>query len=215
MHKIIGNEVTIFLKGTDSILGDITGVLLDVSEDSLYIQESPGGKTFVVPRDNVSYSTTDKVATEIPLLRQDHVHTAPQEYQEAPQEPQYQEPVQSPIDKLNVYVNKKHIASIPIPPTFRVDVWNENILRVLMGNPEVQNALAGKVQKGLEYFPGEVYIEVAGLTPPSQMPDNTPGYQTDFSMAGGPAEQYLSPLQMAARLNSVVKRGQGDGDTNL
>lgn len=211
MHKIIGNEVTIFLKGSENILGDMSGVLLDVSEEGLYIQEAHGGKTFIIPRDNISYVTTDKIFPQRQILGDD----AQQQYQEVPQEPQYQEPVPSSIDKLTVYVNKQHVATIPIPPTFRVDVWNENILRVLMGNPEVQNAIAGKVQKGLEYYPGEVYIEVAGLTPPSQMPDHSPGYQTSFSMGGSPVEQYLSPLQMAARLNNAVKRGKGDGKADV
>jgi len=208
MHKIIGNNIAIFLKEAENgLIGDITGILVDVSEENIYIQDSMNGsKVFIVPRENILYCTTDKITSQKRIIdEQDNI----QQYQEKsyPTQQQYQ----APIDEINVYVNKQHIVSIPIPPTFRVDVWNDNILRVLMGNSEVQGALAGKVQKGLEYYPGEVYIEVDGVTPPSQMPDYSPGYQSSFSMGGSPAEQYLSPMQMAARLNKVVKKGNDDG----
>lgn len=218
MRLMIGNEIWVFLKKEyiNSTFGDIIGILIEVTDDSLYVQSLDESCTriFAIPRENVAYCTTDEfLKAERNIVRgQPTVGHAPSasEQQEAPvQQGQQQEPV---IDRLNVYVNKQQVASIPVPPTFPIHEWNENILRVIMGNPEVKASLAGKVQKEIEYYPGEVYITIENIVPPSQMPDVL--NENTFQMGGQPTTEFLNPVQMAQRL-SKVGNGGNDGETKV
>jgi hypothetical protein len=205
MQKLIGNEVWIFLK-KESInmnFGDIFGLMTDADDDSLYVQsfDKDNIKIYAVPRENVAFCTTHE-----PLQSERQVivnsPTVPVETKTTPQ--QQQDPI---IDRLNVYVNKLQVASLPIPPTFPVHEWNEKILRAIMGNPEVKQALAGKIQNSIEYYPGEVYISIDEVVPPSQMPEQ-PQDQNTFSMGGSPTTEYLNPSQMAQRLSQTGRGGK-------
>lgn len=208
MHKVIGKEIEVFFKGTDDISCDISGTLIDVSGDSLYIQDvSIGDRVFIIPRTNVDYCVTYNMDYSPEKITSEQLTKQPVPVQESDTAPI--------IDKLSVHVNNQLVASIPVPPTFNIDAWNDNILRVIMGNPDVQNAVAGKVQKGIEYYPGQVYIEVSEVTPPSQMPNKTPDCTNTFSMGGSPTQQYLTPIQMAARLNKAVTRGNKDDEEEV
>lgn len=220
MRLMIGNEIWVFLKKEyiNNTFGDILGLLIEVTDDSLYVQSLDESRThiFVIPRENVAYCTTDEFPkAERNIARgQPTVGHAPSSYeqQEAPvqqEQPQQQEPV---IDRLNVYVNKQKVVSIPVPPTFPIHEWSEKILRAIMGNPEVKASLAGKVQKEIEYSPGEVYITIEDVVPPSQMPDALS--ENTFQMGGQPTTEFLNPLQMAQRL-SKVGNGGNDGETKV
>ncbi|KKM89099.1 hypothetical protein LCGC14_1252100 [marine sediment metagenome] len=214
MRLMIGNEIWVFLK--KEYLGDIFGLLIEVTDDSLYVQSLDESRIHisVVPRENVAYCTTDKFPQDerhIVRGRTTAVHSESEQVETPDPQAQPQQK-QSVIDRLNVYVNKQQVASIPVPPTFPIHEWNENILRVIMGNPEVKASLAGKVQKEIEYYPGEVYITIENIVPPSQMPDVL--NENTFQMGGQPTTEFLNPVQMAQRL-SKVGNGGNDGETKV
>jgi hypothetical protein len=114
------------------------------------------------------------------------------------------------------------VADIPVPPTFNMQHCDENVLRVIWGNTDVQNALRGKEQKQLDYRPGEAYITTTDNISTQVHKDfeeqvnniaeqNQQQNQTEFSM-GGPnnpvATTYMNPSEMVNRLNGAVKRGK-------
>lgn len=208
MRMMIGNEVCVFLKKDYmSTIGDIFGILVEVTDDSLYIQSLDENKAqvFAVPRENIAYCTTG----ELPTSTRQVLRTQPTAVEVPQPQPQ---PQQSIIECLNVYINDQQVTSIPVPPTFPVHEWNEKILRAIMGNPEVKQALAGKIQKEIEYSPGEVYITVGNIVPPSQMPDAID--ENVFTMGGQPTTDFLGPMQMAQRLSKVGSGGK-DGQTEV
>ena len=218
---MIGNEIWVFLKkeylGNN---GDIFGLLIEVTDDSLYVQSLDESRIHisVVPRENVAYCTTDKFPQDerhIVRGRTTAVPSAPVEDPAPIPQMQLQQEQTPVIDRLNVYVNKQQVASIPVPPTFPIHEWSEKILRAIMGNPEVKASLAGKVQKEIEYSPGEVYITIDNVVPPSQMPEVL--NENTFAMGGQPTTEFLNPVQMAQRLSKVGKVGNGgnDGETKV
>ncbi len=217
MREIIGNTVEVFLKRRyDEAKDNIMGLLVDVTDRTLYVQ-SCAERVFAIPRENVEFCTTDALP---PKSRQFVNDVLPRRGPPPAPDPNAP-PVNTTksreeakiIDRLNVYINSEHLASIPIPPTFPIEQWNDKIMRVIMGNPDVKTAVAGKIQKSIEYFPGEVYIEVEMVEPPSQMPEIEPqqGANT-FAMGGSPATEYLNPSQMVARLNKVARGKTNDND---
>lgn len=216
MKRIIGNKVKVFLKGSEKCTaGDIYGLLIDVTEDNLYVQGHPENPDiFVIPRENVCFCTTHGLPSdERQVVTTSSHHQMPRSQpQSRPQETRpirVDEPVHA-IDRLRVFVNEEMIAEIPVPPTFPIAQWNDKIMKVISGNPDVRSSLAGKIQRGLEYYPGEVYIEVEAVEPPSQIPESS-HVPNSFSMGGSPITTNLNPSQMAARLNKVVS-GQGKKD---
>jgi hypothetical protein len=215
MKKVIGSELNVYLKSSmTTIIADIYGLLVDVDEESIYVQgfnvENP--ELFIVPKDNIKYCKTTMMPSanltvdvpEQPKNKEpDHVIV------------QEQPPAAKPVDPyLNVFINEEQVARIPVPPTFNLSEWNDNILRVVMGNPDVKSLLANKVQQSISYWPGEVYIEVSEETVEEPMPQDN-DEQNSFSMGGDIAQQFLNPSQMVMRLNSVTKKGKKNGETKM
>ena len=219
MKRIVGNQVIVKLKEIQKEHKSLSGVLIEVSEDSLYLQEmGESPKLFVIPRENVLYCSTDHFPTTkrnvvLDQPRNDTAvlnNTGTQKVELNVQSEEDSDP-----NGIHVYVNGEYFTYIPTPPTIRLDAWNDNIVRVLANNAEVQHVLSGKVKKSVEYNPGEVYISIEELVPPSQMPDRSPGYiDNSFSMnAGSPSTTFLSPSQMVSRLQNMSKRsGKKDGE---
>lgn len=195
MKKIIGNEVKVILKNDD--IANIYGILIDVTDDSIYVQEGAGAENvYAIPRENVLYCLTDRVAPYRQILSQDDVKNIRMNN------------VPHAVQQIDVYVNDHIVANIPVPKNLRVDTWNDGIADLIANNTDVQNALAGKVHKQLDYYPGEVYILVEDIVPPSQMPERP----NTFSMnaGGSPMTEFLSPVEMAQRLKKVGGSGKKD-----
>jgi len=177
MRKIIGNEISVFLKTSEGDLPDINGLLIDVTEENLFVRgDINDPRVYIIPRDNVDYCTTDHMPSADRVVR---TYTNPQpQLEPQPTQPEVAQP-QQPPSMLNVYINQERCASIPVPPTFDLTTWHEGIMRVIMGNPDVHALLAGKVQSSLEYYPGEVYIDTEdrnhpGLTPEQEVKNPRP-----------------------------------------
>jgi hypothetical protein len=210
MREIIGNNIVVFLKRKyDETKDNIAGLLVEVTDRTLYVQTSSEvPRIFAIPKENVEFCTTDSLPPKTRQFVNDTVKLGgPSRIQKqitsnTSSDVIIEKPRKAVINRLNTFVNGDCIASIPIPPTFPVDQWNDKIMKVVMGNPEVRSAVTGKVQKSIEYFPGEVYIEIDEVVPPSQIPEI--GSNT-FEMDGSPITENLNPSQMIGRLNKTVK----------
>jgi hypothetical protein len=220
MKRVIGNEIWVFLKSSVSSVADIFGLLIDVTDDSIYVQclNPTDPEVYIVPRDNIKYCTTKYLPTSERVITKTTVnnYTDNAVIQESQQQLPAQQ--QTRLDCLNVYINKELISSIPVPPTFNLNVWSDNIIRVIMGNPDVKLRLGEKTQKSIEYFPGEVYIEITDddnkgqenlFINENEKDDN----QNTFTMHNtDAATQFLNPSQMISRLNAAAKRGKKNGN---
>jgi hypothetical protein len=212
MKRIVGNEVGVFLKSSIGSDWDIFGILIDVTEDSLYIQcsDTNSPEIYIVPRDNVKYCTTKYLPSVERIISKTTVNSQPEIVCETKEEKQ--------PDSLDVYINSNMIAKIPVPPTFNLSVCSDDIIRIIMGNPEVILSLGGKMQKSLEYYPGKVYIEVdeenIEQIVDKQIVDtkeNISNNRNTFVMSGDAATQFLNPSQMISRLNAAANRGKKNG----
>jgi hypothetical protein len=192
MKRLLGNKVHAFLKADDEI---VSGILFDSDDECVYIQSSV--ETFVViPKENIKYYTSSS--------------SQDSEVIERSETPELIEDKQPVIDALDVYIDQIFIVKIPVPPTFDLSAFNDNIMRVTLGNPDVQVALVDKIQKSVEYFPGRIHIITDGgnyTTPPVE-PNTPQPSQDSFAMsgAGNPVSTYLNPSQMVGRLNKVAKK---------
>jgi hypothetical protein len=207
MKKLVGNVLEVYLKTEDEPL---VGILVSVEDGELYIKADAGSKVFVIPRHNVSYYTTDRVppatsrVIEEPLRRATPIESLPSQ------------PTEPTGLGFKVVIGDQVICQIPVPPTFKLDVWHEDIMRVAMGDPDVRSAMLGLVQKSVEYFPPDdsgwaelrftVDVDESALTQ-QVIPRKT---ENTFSMGGNPTTEYLSPAQMAVRMNKSLK-GDKDG----
>ena len=190
MKKLLGKRVHVFLKGDDDV---VSGILFDSDDKCVYVQTSV--EVFaVIPKENVKYYTSSQSDKDI------------ESGEEIKQETSQRAP-----SALDVFVDQILVVSIPVPPTFDLSSFNDNIMRVTLGNPDVQVALSGKIQKSVEYFPGRIHIitdggEVALVEP--NVPSQNPTEQNSFEMSGSgsPVSSYLNPSQMVGRLNKVVRK---------
>jgi hypothetical protein len=195
MKRLLGKEINVFLKFDDDI---ISGVLFDIDDECVYIQSSV--EAFIaIPKENVKY-----YASSSPRHNDDGVR-----YIEKAEEPR-QEVKQPVLDALDVYVDQLFIVKIPVPPTFDLSAFNDNIMKITLGNPDVQAILADRMQKSVEYFPGQIHIITDGgnyTTPPINEPNIQPP-QDSFAMSssGNPMSTYLNPSQMVSRLNQATKK---------
>jgi hypothetical protein len=216
MKKIIGSEIKVYLKTSDTVVG----ILVDADENSMYVKSydvSLDYGIFVVPRDNINYCTIRSLPVGKTTLtyREEEPLLTPQSFvkPEDPEQPMHT--IQSP-SFLNVYVNEQRVAHISVPPTFDLLRWNDNIMKVVLGNPDVRFYLANKVQKSISYDCGELYIEAedAFVSSPESNVEN-PLSDNTFSMGlgGNVATQFLNPAEMVTRLNSMKRVKKTEGKT--
>jgi len=182
MRRVIGNYVRVMLKKSEtSMARDLYGMLIDVSDDSLYVQCPEGSDLFVIPKENVCYCITDSMP-----VADRHVIKSCQNEEATP----------VLQNKIDVFVNGELFTSIDVEPTIPISVWNESIARIIGGNPDVQHILHGKIKKEIKYEPGKVSFAVEDVPQPEQ--------NNSFSVSlSSPTTTILSPGQMIERLNNV------------
>ena len=191
MKTLIGSDIAVYLKSTEiDAFGDVIGILLEVTESELYVQKCncTNKCIYIIPRDNVKYCTVASLPADNKII-----------YQEQPHLQEEQETLTALDHVIEVYINNELATTIPVPPTFSLDRWNENIMRVLAGNADVKVLLAGKKQKAIDYYPGKVYIEIE-RDKVSEAQSNT------FSMSKDLTTEYLNPSEMVMRFNSFLKK---------
>jgi hypothetical protein len=208
MKKLVGNVLEVYLKTKDEPL---VGILVLVEDGELYIKADAGSKIFVVPRHNVSYYTTDSVPPQTPRVIDESLRVA------SAIESLPTQPIKLTGLGFRVSIGDQMICQIPVPPTFKLEVWHEDIMRVAMGDPDVRSAMLGLVQKSVEYFPPDesnwavlkftVDVDETALTQ-QPLPRKS---ESTFSMGGNPTTEYLSPAQMATRMNKSLKGDNKDG----
>ena len=91
-------------------------------------------------------------------------------------------------------------------PTADLSVFTDDIMQFVLNDPDVAHALTGRVQKSVEYDIGIIKFitDASDEAPPKVTAPSV------FSVDGDrPAsDNFLSPSQMASRLNGVVRRGK-------
>jgi hypothetical protein len=186
--RLIGKEVEVFLKIGQEV---IYGILFDIEEEYVYIQSSTG-PLITIPKENIKYYTSK--SNQEPAQGDIRLYES------------------EPIDSdLSVYIDRELITRIPVPPTFDLSSYNDNIMKVILGNPDVAVALVGRVQRSMEYFPGKVYITTDAegdmSEPETVMPPSPSPSDNSFAMtgAGGMISSYLQPSQMIGRLSKAAK----------
>jgi hypothetical protein len=206
MKKLIGSEIVVYLKSSDSSLGDVFGLMIDTDDESIYLQGlgMTPSKIYAVPKCNVKYCTAAEAALHIDdsITTSRLIAEKSMEREEIIQEP-------ASDNTLDVFVNKELIVSIPVPPTFKLAEFNDNIMKVIMGNPDVHYVLKDMVQESIDYYPGKVYINAKAI---QVEPQGQYSQQNTFAMSsGGPgsgdiSKQFFNPSQMITRLNSSLKK---------
>ena len=187
MKNLIGTDIEVYLKCSNNAEYDVRGILIEVTEKELYVQQGKiNHSIFVIPRDNVKYCAISSLPVETKVIQQ----TESVGMEENP----------IPDNVLEVYINNELATEIPLPPTFKLDVWNDNIMRVIGGNPDVKMILAGRTQKSIDYCPGKVYIETVGGEKAVNSDVNT------FSMSKDITTEYLNPAEMVTRFNQFLKK---------
>lgn len=180
MNKLLGSNVDVHLKsGTDII----SGIMFEAEEDHIYIRND-SNVFIIVPKDNIKYYTSESLHN---ISQEEHV-------------------VDAPTSSLTVYIDNALVSKIPVPPTFNLLEFNDNIMKVVLGDQDVKIALSGKIQKSIEYVPGEIsiYTTANDTTIDEKQSDVT----QSFSMSGATGEavsSYLNPSQMVTRLKNVTK----------
>lgn len=186
MKRLLGNKVEVFLKLCNDTM---SGILFDDDDECIYIQ-SEVDTLITIPKENIKYYISSSYLDSNVIEKTDRI-----------QEPRQTQ--QSIIDALSVYIDQVFVVKIPVPPTFNLSTFNDDIMKVTLGNPDVQVALANRTQKSVEYFPGTIHI----ITHGEPINEPVPLLQDSFSMSssGGPANTYLNPSQMVGRLNKISK----------
>lgn len=174
MEHMIDKLVRVHLKGEDTV----DGIFVGAEQKHVYLRSE--NNMFVIPQDNIKYY---QIQVE--------------EEEKAPVQQQPRE------NAINVSVNGAFLTKILVPPGMNLASANEEVLRMIWANLDVQSALRGRVQKTLEYAPGEANIILADFKP------EQPQVQDDgFSMGTGtsPVLNYLSPSEMVSRLQNAGKK---------
>lgn len=198
MEHLIGNKVWVNLKNDEET---ISGILIHVEEYYVYVQMENSANLYVVPKQNVKYYVTNNFSSQSKIL--------PSTYEE-PEPPQEEQQQETRPGLLSVFINGDHISDIPTPPTFKMDVFNDDVMRVALGNPDVQTILAGRKQKQVEYSPGKLYITTITEEEEGQgVGPSDSGNSSTFVMGGNLGKQFMSGQQMVDMLNSAVKK-RGD-----
>ena len=191
MKKLIGNKVLVALKTTAN---DLEGILVEVEEEVIYVQ---GVKVYVIPRENINYLTTDFIPRADRVSNFDTIKAKSPII--APSES-----LLLPPTELKVFLDGQRVTEIPT--SLDLNNWSGDIMTLVVTNPDVRHALSGKIQKSIEYRPGEVYINTADplIIQHEESPETFAIDEPD------PTKQFLNPSQMIARLQNI-KKGNENG----
>ncbi|MFA5023375.1 MAG: hypothetical protein WC523_00260 [Patescibacteria group bacterium] len=193
MKNLIGNMIEVHLKSSDKDESSIYGILIEVTEGELYVQNSETTYIWVIPRDNVKYCTISSLPLENKIISKHENRQEKQPLGPTPQPPKNQ---LSHDNILNIFVNNDKITSIFLPPSLDISVWNDTIANILASNIDVKNALTNRTQKSIDYYPGEVYINTDEVVETAQ---NT------FSMNDFMSKE-LSPSELITRVQGFKKK---------
>jgi len=189
MENLIGNMVRVFMISGDKSLD---GILIGFEEDLVYLQKMDNSEqTYVIPEKRISHYLVEKIllAPSVPIVINNE---------------ELRSETKIIPNELEVHIDAVHITTIPLPPTFNLAVFSDDILRIIWGNPDVRSILTGKNQESLEYFPGKVIIKTQST--PIVLSNNESSKQVSFNMGvSSPAMSFLSPSDMVLRLNNIVK----------
>lgn len=194
MEHLIGKIVQVSLKNDDETL---SGLLIHVEEYYVYVQIEGTQDMYVLPKANIKYYVTKNfsssdIALDSPVvqIKSDDIARPASDV--------------SADNTLTVMVDDIIAAVIPLVPSFKVDRFHDDIVRVALGDPGVQNMLGSRSQTGMEYDVGVLKITTNTAASPITPASNT--FSIDGGMSpSGMGSQFLTGEQMVGMLNSTVK----------
>lgn len=196
MDRLIGIDVEVYLVSNDIICG----TLFDMEDDCIYIQKGVGS-FITIPKENIKYyvsrSFQDNAAT--PAINYESNSEAQGRVLRS------QSKATVPVDNtIEVFVDGNSIISIPVIPTLDLSVFSDKIMKVVVGNPDVQMILANRTQKAVEYTPGKImFFTAEGPDAPVFNEPAQPTSADSFAMGGNASSGFLNPSQMVFRLNKL------------
>jgi hypothetical protein len=175
MERLIGTRVDVHLKCDEMI----SGVMFDADDKHVYVQSDV--KVFVaIPRENIKYY----IGTSMNSMMGSLVKSVQPAKQPEP----------SQQDFITVGVDGTEVAHIEVPQDLDITTCNEQVLKLIWGNPRVHDALRGKIQKSLEYDVG--YANISTIGPDSSEPQPKP-VSNSFSMGVGGSVPTITPFDIA------------------
>jgi len=195
MKRLLGAYIDVKLKSGEVI----RGTLFDVEDDSVYVQYDVS-YVATIPRENISH-----YISESSQMSASDVGREDDKVLERPYQP-----------SINVFVDDEYIANVPAK-NIDLTVFNEDIMTEVLANIDVSDSLGSRLLVGAEYDAKECTMLLKTAPekpiPPPNTFRNTTGaretQQNSFSMTGNsPTENYISPSEMAARLNNFAKKSR-------
>ena len=214
MHNKIGDRISIILKDKEQTI--IPGVLKDISNDFICVVSD--GCEYYIPEQNVNYGFCSVGAkntkSDNSVVEEDKTTNADSNrlIVHASSQAVIKEDKTTNADPneyiLSVYVNENLIEKIPVPPTFNLNSFHNDIYKTALGNPTVASYLQGRKQKTASYCPGELYIEVY-VDNDEPVIDNTEVPNT-FSMDVADSSSdftnaFLTPKQIVNRVPTSIE----------
>lgn len=187
MKKILGSNVDIHLKGEEEI---VSGVIFDIDDEFVYVQS---GLDIVVtiPKSNIKYYISNALGQRQPDEPQGQIVVT--------ERPSMQNKIQQ--NTINVCVDDIHVADVAVAQHVNLAICGEEVLKAIWGDPSVQEALRGKVQRALDYDIGQANIyTVQNNTIEIESED-----QNTFEMEV-PGSKTVNPIDMVAKLKGVGKK---------
>ena len=173
MDSLLNKVIYIHFKNSKSCL---FGTLINFDDNYVYLQSN---SILIIPVKNIMYFSMNS------------------------EEGRVEEPQEKQEKFINVFVNGEFLTKIQIADDISILNANDNLLKIVYANEDVQKALYNKVQKTLEYSPGEINIILS-----NDAEDNKKVVDESFSMdgVGNPLSNYLTPSQMVSRLTNIKKK---------
>jgi hypothetical protein len=187
MKKILGSNVDIHLKGDEEI---IAGVIFDIDDEFVYVQ-SGMDVVVTIPKANIKYYVSNALGQSQLDEPQGQIVVA--------ERPCVQ--IRPPHNTIKVCVDDQWVADIGVAQHVNLAICGEEVLKAIWGDPVVQDALRGKVQRALDYDIGQANI----YTVQNNIIEVESEDQNTFEMEM-PGSKIANPIDMVSKLKGVGKK---------
>lgn len=100
---------------------------------------------------------------------------------------------------VSVYVDKKFVSTVSVGD-IGIDKWDNRIMSAVLADNVLHDALSNRVQKSVEYSPGNVYINTVSEN--NEVKDNCVLKEDPI------LSTYLNPSEMISRLNNICIKNE-------
>jgi len=189
MEKFIGSHVNIRLKDGETV----SGLLINSDENYEYVQIPSSADMYVVPKQNIKYYLADNIFIKRASAEEQKIISPPATEKQEDR-------------SLSVHINGDFITRFLTSPGLDLSKFSDDMMRIVLENLDVQKILAGRRQKSIDYYPGNVYIVTVGEDEESVAPVASSSIPNSFGMDNS-LGQFKTGTEMVSMLNSSVRRG--------